>query len=105
AEAAVAFREIALQHADHDAGMPASQLYLESLNVMVNQGTASCVDEMGRDVPKIFDLYCKGDKARGDKAECSRLGKMKIEVLRAGIERNMKEIKDNDPQAAKKYEE
>ena len=53
-----------MNHADKDVGIYASQLYLESLNVLANNvepARPSCFDDMAEDVPKFLELYCKGD--------------------------------------------
>lgn len=65
-EAALAFKDVALNHADKDVGIYASQLYLESLNVMgsgIEPTRPSCFDDIA-DVPKFIELYCKGAKEK-----------------------------------------
>ena len=50
-EAALAFREMAVNHADSESGVYAAQLYLESLNVLATRaepGKAACIDDDGR---------------------------------------------------------
>ncbi len=65
-EAAVAFRAIAVDHADIDTGLHASQLFLESLNVLgsnAEPARTTCYDVMARDVPVLIGLYCD-DRSR-----------------------------------------
>ena len=72
-EAAVAFRDVALNHADSDVGVYAAQLSLEALNVLgatLAPGRPACFDEMSRDVPRYVDLYCSS-AMRPENAVCS----------------------------------
>jgi tetratricopeptide (TPR) repeat protein len=80
--AAAAFRAIALKHADTDSGIYAGQLYLEALNVMGTRGTPACFDDMREDVPRLFELYCKGDKARTGGEQCVTLFQIKMDLDR-----------------------
>jgi TolA-binding protein len=87
-EAALAFRDVALNHADKDVGIYASQLYLESLNVLganMDPPRPSCYDDMAEDVPKFIDLYCKGGKEKENAEQCGILIRIQrdIERLRA----------------------
>jgi hypothetical protein len=87
-EAALAFRDVALNHADKDVGIFASQLYLESLNVLgtnMEPARPSCYDDMAQDVPKFIDLYCKGSKEKDNAEQCGILIRIQrdIERLRA----------------------
>jgi TolA-binding protein len=87
-EAALAFRDVALNHSDQEVGIFATQLYLESLNVL---GTSSdpprpsCYDDMAADVPKFIELYCTGGKEKDNAEQCGILIKIQrdIERLRA----------------------
>jgi tetratricopeptide (TPR) repeat protein len=72
-EAALAFREVAMSHADKEVGVYAAQLYLESLNIMgssLEVTKPSCYDDMAVDVPKFIDLYCKGGKEKDNAEQC-----------------------------------
>ncbi|MGK3964369.1 tetratricopeptide repeat protein [Sorangium sp. So ce118] len=87
-EAALAFRDVALNHADKEVGIYASQLYLESLNVLganMDPPRPSCYDDMAADVPKFIDLYCKGGKEKENAEQCGILIRIQrdIERLRA----------------------
>jgi tetratricopeptide (TPR) repeat protein len=88
-EAALAFRDIAVNHADRDVGIYASQLYLESANVLYKHfGKTSCEDEMAADVPKLTDLYCSPDKAPPKNADaCRTLEYVQVDLLRLKAER------------------
>ena len=82
-EAALGFRDIALNNADRDVGIYAAQLYLESINVL---GTyfekGSCYEDMAGDVPKFVELYCQGDKASKNADQCTTLNKVQADLLR-----------------------
>jgi len=82
-EAAIGFRDIALNNSDRDVGIYASQLYLESVNVLGShfQKTA-CFDDMEQDVPKFVELYCQGEKAAKNADQCTTLNKIQVDILR-----------------------
>jgi tetratricopeptide (TPR) repeat protein len=82
-EAAVGFRDIAINNADKDVGIYAAQLYLESVNVMgSNFGKTSCFDDMSTDVPKFIELYCSADKLAKNQEQCTILNKIQVDILR-----------------------
>jgi tetratricopeptide (TPR) repeat protein len=84
-EAAIGFREIAMEHADRDVGIYAAQLYLESINVLGSHMTPkrpTCYDEMAVDVPKFLELYCTGEKATKNADQCTTLNKIQVDILR-----------------------
>ncbi len=84
-EAALAFRDIALNHADKDAAVYASQLYLESINVLGSKAEPprpSCFDDMAKDVPAFIELYCKGPKAEDNKDQCEILNRVQCDIRR-----------------------
>ncbi|MDI1482159.1 hypothetical protein [Polyangium sp. y55x31] len=87
-EAAYAFRDVAVNHSDKDVGIYATQLYLESLNILGSNSEParpSCYDNMAEDVPKFLDLYCKGGKEKENAEQCGILTRIQrdIERLRA----------------------
>jgi len=87
-EAAFAFRDVAINHADKDVGIYATQLYLESLNILGSNSEParpSCYDNMAEDVPRFLDLYCKGGKEKENVEQCGILTRIQrdIERLRA----------------------
>ncbi len=84
-EAAIAFREIAMNNSDKDVGIYAAQLYLESVNVLgahSNPPRPSCFDDMSADVPKFLDLYCQGDKLTKNQDQCTTLAKVQCDIQR-----------------------
>jgi TolA-binding protein len=105
-EAAFAFREIAMAHADRDAGVYASQLYLESANVLYKHfGKVSCEDEMATDVPRFVELYCTGDKASKNGEPCTSLKYVQVDLLRLKAQRLVaKADKENGKEAIDDYD-
>ena len=84
-EAAIAFRDVALNHADKDAAIFAAQLYLESVNVLgakADPPRPACFDDMARDVPQFIELYCKGQKAEDNKEQCELLTRIQFDIQR-----------------------
>ncbi len=64
-EAATAFRDVAMNHSNEEVGIFASQLYLESLNIVgthSDPARPSCFEDMATDVPQFIKLYCDGAK-------------------------------------------
>jgi hypothetical protein len=87
-EAALAFRDIAMRHADRDAGAYAAELYLEAENVLYRHfGRAACAAEMAADVPKLLELHCAGDHAQKNAEACSGLRVVQVNLARLEAER------------------
>jgi TolA-binding protein len=92
AEAAIAFRDIALNYADKDAAIYASQLYLEALNVIGSKSEPpkpACFDELTKDVPKFLELYCAGDKYAQEKENCDLLTRIQCDIRRLSAEKTV----------------
>jgi len=96
-EAAAAFRDIAMNNADRDAGIYAAQLYLESVNVMASHASVvqsqptgariGCFDDMARDVPKFLELYCSADKLKKNEEQCGSLNRIQTDISRLKAEK------------------
>ena len=100
-EAAIAFRDVAINHADKDAAIYAAQLYLEALNVLgarAEPPRPTCFEDMGNDVPVFLDLYCKGDKFEDNKEQCELLTRIQCDIRRL---RAQKTVELADSQADK----
>ncbi|HEY6728437.1 MAG TPA: tetratricopeptide repeat protein [Polyangiaceae bacterium] len=100
-EAALGFRDIALNHPDKDAGIFAAQLYLEAVNVLgakAEPPRPSCFDDMGKDVPLFLENYCKGSKFEDNKDQCELLTRIKFDIQRLGAQ---KKVELADSQAEK----
>jgi len=111
-EAAEAFREIGMNHADRDVGIYASQLYLESVNVMGQHSVAggsprpSCFDDMAKDVPKFIELYCQGEKAKKNDEQCTILTRIQTDILRLKAQKLVEMAdKQGGTQALQAYEQ
>ena len=87
-EAAAALRPLALARSDHELGIVAAELYLETLNVMGLHGTPSCFDDMARDVTTLVASYCAAGKSKASADECGRLVRVERDVAwsTAGID-------------------
>ncbi len=85
-EAALAFRDIALNHADHESSVFAAQLYLESVNVLGSKAEPprpSCFDTMGSDVPIFIGSFCgSGKKGEDNKEQCETLNRIQCDIQR-----------------------
>jgi tetratricopeptide (TPR) repeat protein len=106
-EAALGFREIAMNHSDRDVGIYAAQLYLESVNVLGShmQKTA-CFDDMEQDVPKFIELYCQGDKASKNAEQCTTLNKIQVDILRLKAQKLVERAdKEQGKDSIRLYEE
>jgi TolA-binding protein len=84
-EAALGFRDVALNNADKDAGIYAAQLYLESLNVLGSRAEPprpTCFEDMAKDVPSFIKLYCEGKKFEDNKENCELFTRIQFDVTR-----------------------
>ena len=100
-EAALGFRDVALNYADKDAGIYAAQLYLEAINVLgakAEPPRPECYDDMAKDVPAFLKLYCEGGKFEDNKDQCQLLTRIQFDVMRL---RAQKTVELADQQAEK----
>jgi len=84
-EAATCFKQVAYDHPDNDSAVYASQLYLESINVLTFHGSpnrSTCLDDMIADVPKFIDMFCTGDKMQKNEDTCTLLTKVQCDIQR-----------------------
>ena len=98
-QAAVAFRDIAMNNSNKEVGIYAAQLYLESVNVMGAHSQPprpSCFDDMGADVPKFVDLYCTGSNAAKNTDQCTSLAKIQCDIQRLKAQK-LVELADKSP--------
>ncbi len=92
AEAAIAFRDIALNYSDKDAAVYAGQLYLESLNVIGGKSEPpkpSCFEEMAKDVPKFIETFCSAEKYAEEKENCDLLSRIQCDIRRLAAEKTV----------------
>lgn len=93
-EAALGFRDVAIHHADKDAGIYAAQLYLESMNVLGSRAEPprpSCFSDMGKDVPIFIELYCNAAKAEDNKEQCEILNRIQFDIMRLEAEKTVEQ--------------
>jgi tetratricopeptide (TPR) repeat protein len=106
-EAALAFRDVAMNYADKDVGIYAAQFYLESLNVLgsaVEPSHPSCYDDMATDVPVFIEKYCQGDKAKQNAEQCGILNRIQRDIERLRAEETVKAAAKGGPDAPKQFE-
>lgn len=100
-EAALGFRDIALNHPTHDAAIFAAQLYLEAVNVLGAKrepAVPQCFDDMAADVPQFLKNFCEGEDAELNKDHCELLTRIQFDVKRLAAQ---KKIELADSQADK----
>jgi tetratricopeptide (TPR) repeat protein len=91
-EAALGFRDIAINHADKDAGIFAAQLYLEAVNVLGSKAEPprpACFDDMAADVPVFLKNYCQGKAAEDNKEQCELLTRIEFDVKRLAAQKKV----------------
>jgi tetratricopeptide (TPR) repeat protein len=92
AEAAIAFRDIALNHSDKDAAVYAGQLYLEAVNVLGAKSEPPkpvCFEEMSKDVPKFIASFCSAEKYAEEKENCDLLTRIQCDIRRLAAEKTV----------------
>jgi len=105
-EAALAFRDVALNNSDKEVGIYAAQLYLESLNVIGTHSEParpSCYDDMATDVPQFIKLYCEGGKAKENEEQCATLFKIQRDIERLRAEKLVEAADKGGPDAITQY--
>jgi len=106
-EAALGFRDIALNHSNKDAGIYAAQLYLEAINVLGSKTEPprpQCFTDMANDVPAFLELYCKDKKAEDNKDQCQLLTSIQFDVMRLKAEAIVKTADDQQDAGTKGME-
>lgn len=107
-EASLGFRDIAMNHADHESGIYAAQLYLESLNILgasADNPRPGCFDEMGEAVPKFLSLYCEGGKASKNQEQCTMLTKIQCDIQRLKAQKTVELAAKSSNNALRLYED
>lgn len=105
-EAALGFRDVALNHADKDASIYASQLYLESLNILgssLEPAHPSCYDDMATDVPKFIESFCQKGKEK-DAEQCGTLIRIQRDIERLRAEKLVEAASKGGADAPKQFE-
>jgi tetratricopeptide (TPR) repeat protein len=82
-DAAVGFRYLAIHRSDQDLGARAALPYLEAVNqIGTRLNRSSCWDDIARDVPRLRDLYCVGEKAKKSPDTCLMLDQVQADLDR-----------------------
>jgi TolA-binding protein len=105
-EAALGFRDVAINHADKDAAIYASQLYLESLNILgssLEPAHPSCYDDMAADVPKFIESFCQKGKEK-DAEQCGTLIRIQRDIERLRAEKLVEAAGKGGADAPKQFE-
>jgi tetratricopeptide (TPR) repeat protein len=106
-EAAACFKQVAFDHPDDDSAVYASQLYLESINVLTFHGSpnrSSCIDDMITDVPKFLDMFCSGEKMAKNEETCTLLMKVQCDIQRLRAQRIVEEADKGGNNALELFE-
>ncbi|MFO0614049.1 MAG: tetratricopeptide repeat protein [Polyangiaceae bacterium] len=88
-EAALGFRDIALNYPDEEVGIFASQLYLESVNVLGSHSDPArpqCFVDMANDVPEFHKLYCEAKRSQ-NADQCVILDRIQRDIERLAAEK------------------
>ncbi len=105
-EAAIGFRDVALNHSDHDSAIYAAQLYLESVNVLGSKSEPpkpECFMEMGDDVPAFLELFCDEKKYEENKEQCDLLSRIQCDVKRLRAEKIVEKADAGGADALENY--
>jgi TolA-binding protein len=93
-EAALGFRDVAINHADNEVGVFAANLYLEAANILgtrLEPARSSCIDDIAKDTPQFIKLYCEGAKKSANEEQCSVFFRVQRDVERLKAETLVKE--------------
>lgn len=108
-ESAWAFRDIAINYPQHDAAIYASQLYLESLNILgskLKPNKPGCYDHMEEDVPVFIKSFCEGEQKEENAEQCSILFRIQRDIERLKAENLVKACDEGKATGCiKKYEQ
>src|SRR6185437_12208255 len=106
-EAALGFRDVAMNYSDKDVGIYAAQLYLESLNVLgssIEPTRPACFDDMKADVPVFIEKYCQGDRGKQNADQCAILNRIQRDIERLAAQETVKAADRGGPDAPKLFE-
>ena len=105
-EAAMAFRDIAINHPESEDGIYAAHLYLESLNIIGAKSPTpkpGCFDSMAQDVPKFIGLYCEGKKAAENGEQCELLSRIQCDIERLAAQKKVEAADTGSANARELY--
>jgi hypothetical protein len=89
-EAALGFRDVAMNHADNEVGIYATQLYLESLNILGTHSDPprpSCLRRHGHGRAEVHRALLQRRKEKDNAEQCGILIKIQRDIERLGPRR------------------
>jgi tetratricopeptide (TPR) repeat protein len=97
-EAAILFRDIAMNHQDSELSEYAANLYLDSLNVLGTQWQRSqCIDDIRENIEPLSGAYCANQDDRDAHPDlCSVLDQLRCDTLRLQAEAAQREERYRD---------
>jgi tetratricopeptide (TPR) repeat protein len=97
-EAAILFRDIALNHRDSELSEFAANLYLDSLNVLGTQWQRTqCIQEIRDNIEPMSGAYCATPAARDEHTDlCGVLDQLRCDTLRLQAEAAQREQRFRD---------
>ncbi|MCB9591314.1 MAG: tetratricopeptide repeat protein [Sandaracinaceae bacterium] len=97
-EAAVLFRDIAINHPTDELAEYAANLYLDSLNVMGTQWQRTqCINDIRDNIEPLSTAYCANESARDAHPDlCGVLGQLRCDTLRLQAEAAQRERRFRD---------
>ncbi len=93
-EAALGFRDVAMNHSDKEVGVFAANLYLEATNILgtrMDPPKSACIDDIAKDTPQFIKLYCEGARKAQNEEQCSVFFRVQRDVERLAAEAVVKE--------------
>ncbi len=105
-EAAIGFRDVAMNYSDREVGIFSAQLYLESVNIVGSHSDpprSSCYEDMGKDVPEFIKLYCDGAKKQQNEEQCGILFRIQRDIERKRAETMVEEADKGGANSLEKY--
>jgi outer membrane protein assembly factor BamD (BamD/ComL family) len=104
--AAQGFRGIALDHPSEGFALASATAYLESLNGLArDEKRVDCYGTMARDLPRLVELYCAGEKAKMEPEACERFDAIGADLERLSAQESVRKAdQTKGPRAQALYE-
>ncbi len=104
--AAQGFRGIALDHPTEGFAVASATAYLESLNGLArDEKREDCYGTMARELPRLVELYCAGEKAKKEPEACERFDAIGADLERLSAQDSVRKAdQTKGPRAQALYE-
>lgn len=104
--AAQGFRGIALDHPTEGFAVASATGYLESLNGLArDEKREDCYGTMARELPRLVELYCAGEKAKKEPEACARFDAIGADLERLSAQDSVRKAdQTKGPRAQPLYE-